>query len=719
MVEFRGAQLNSINLDQFPFRVYRKDLKGRFVYANAACIIDLQCSCLDDLLGKTDFDFFDESLASRWAQQEKELIETGHEVIDQVEEEIWLDRDPTWAQTSKRVERSKSGLPEFIVGVSYDITSRYLEFLRYHDAVEGHKDGVWQFDVKSGRFWLSRRCQEIIGSSDPAISNQHELDQLFRLIHPDDRERVFEIYKGITEENSTTEFDCRVQRSDTTIVHVRIRMTGTFGTSDSPIKFSGSISDRSDLIMFKSYSMFLDLVPSFIFVKDSEYRFTYVNKAICEGFAKNAKEILGKTDADLNRNKEQVASFRRDDEEVLNTGISKSIPEETFDHAKSGRRVLKTIKVALPGEEQGKFSGVVGVSTDITELWETRTYLETLMENIPDGVFFKNLKHEFTRVNEAMMKYLCGEQDRTVMGKTDADFFLADQAAKWEQEEKSLFNTGESVTGDIRPTTAHGRTQWRSVSKSPVSDPDKNVVGLVGITHDLTTERRQTQKLLITVLDEIPFPVSLQDVSGKYLLCNRAFSDYVRVPKDEISGKGSEILPDQKAWNRLQQDFQDAADGNPSVLNEHVEYDRDENPRTFSLRLSPVYEGDNGHVASVLTIRDELSQLFEKQRIRHHAHLELLSLLRSEEDPLRQHYILLLGLTHIDSFGFNRALSWRYRSSQPQSLDFIHSVGQPTRKFSIEFSDSFPELEGWSLQQCLNDFDELPAARDEPALVNR
>jgi PAS domain S-box-containing protein len=110
----------------------------------------------------------------------------------------------------------------------------------------------------------------------------------------------------------------------------------------------------------------IDLDPNLIFTKDRLGRFTLANKAMADAYGTTPEALIGKSDADVNPNAEQVERFRRDDLEVLETGRDKFIHEERITDATGQERWLQTVKRAIAAVD-GTANHVLGVATDITE----------------------------------------------------------------------------------------------------------------------------------------------------------------------------------------------------------------------------------------------------------------------------------------------------------------------------------------------------------------
>ncbi len=112
----------------------------------------------------------------------------------------------------------------------------------------------------------------------------------------------------------------------------------------------------------------IDTVPDFIYVKDTESRFTLVNKACWQDTpgATSESDLLGKTDADI-LPPEYAERFMADDRQVITTGSSITTVEEPGRPKETGPAILLTTKVPLR-DLHNRIIGLVGVSHDISEL---------------------------------------------------------------------------------------------------------------------------------------------------------------------------------------------------------------------------------------------------------------------------------------------------------------------------------------------------------------
>ncbi|HEX5099004.1 MAG TPA: PAS domain-containing protein, partial [Polyangiaceae bacterium] len=129
------------------------------------------------------------------------------------------------------------------------------------------------------------------------------------------------------------------------------------------------------------------------------------------------------------------------------------------------------------------------------ELAHERRLLRDLMDNTTDGIYFKDAELRFLRANGPLLGRL-GTDASSIVGKrlrelvgVDADVDAA------EREERRLVEGGAPVGEVTRALLFGGVQRWFSESKAPVRDAGGAIVGIVGISRDVT-ERKQSEERL-------------------------------------------------------------------------------------------------------------------------------------------------------------------------------------------------------------------------------
>jgi len=113
--------LLSAFLSYVPDNVYFKDRESRFIAVSRSMARWVGYEPTE-LLGKTDFAFFDEIHARPAFEDEQRIIRTGEPIIDKLEKETWPDGRVTWVSTSKMPLRDEHGATIGTFGISTDVT---------------------------------------------------------------------------------------------------------------------------------------------------------------------------------------------------------------------------------------------------------------------------------------------------------------------------------------------------------------------------------------------------------------------------------------------------------------------------------------------------------------------------------------------------------------------------------------------------------------------
>ncbi|MEO5361540.1 MAG: ATP-binding protein [Nitrospirota bacterium] len=128
--------------------------------------------------------------------------------------------------------------------------------------------------------------------------------------------------------------------------------------------------------------------------------------------------------------------------------------------------------------------------------------LMTLMDNIPDSIYFKDTKGRFVMVNKAKLAH-SDTTMKQMIGKTDFDFMPDDEAKAASDIEKNIMTFGKAIVGNVeKHTRRNGQEVWVSATKIPWSDSDGRIIGVIGISRDIT-DMDKAKKALEAANDEL------------------------------------------------------------------------------------------------------------------------------------------------------------------------------------------------------------------------
>jgi PAS domain S-box-containing protein len=156
-----------------------------------------------------------------------------------------------------------------------------------------------------------------------------------------------------------------------------------------------------------------------------------------------------------------------------------------------------------PLVEEGRVAGLTGVISDISErkaaekeLHELNNDFVTLLESTGDFVYFKDRDNRFRFCSQTMANITGHRSWRDMIGKDDFEVFPEETARIYREEEQPIFNEGKALLNKVDPYfDTQGERRWVNTNKWPVFDDNGAVVGIFGISRDVTELKVAEEKL--------------------------------------------------------------------------------------------------------------------------------------------------------------------------------------------------------------------------------
>jgi len=287
---------------------------------------------------------------------------------------------------------------------------------------------------------------------------------------------------------------------------------------------------RRELVMFEAIAA---AATDLIYVKDLAGRYLFVNDAVARLYGVSVDDFVGNDDRRM-FDPAAAAQLRETDRAIMRGGVPRDLEEATTVDGLA--RTFLSTKTPFR-DASGAVIGLIGVSRDITDTRSTaeeiarlralqraasaaaslalgpggpsdgtdrgdadvatfRTF-QAIADAAPDSVYVKDREGRFMFLNRAAVRVLQAA-DRPlsgVLGSTDADFLEPATAGRVMDTDREVMATGIAQEVD-EAVEVDGQHRIVRSLKAPYRDGAGHVIGLVGISRDVTATRQMEARLL-------------------------------------------------------------------------------------------------------------------------------------------------------------------------------------------------------------------------------
>jgi len=265
----------------------------------------------------------------------------------------------------------------------------------------------------------------------------------------------------------------------------------------------------------------LKTLPDYVYFKDTESKFLRISESMVDLFhAKNSNEIIGKSDFDFHMPKD-AKRYYNEEQEIIKKGEG-FIDEVRQGIDEDGDELWTSVTKLPMYDENGNCLGTFGISKNVTnikklevevklqndqlvtkqeeltytieemnkiqsELKREKALMDSLLNNLPDAVYFKDRESKFIKVSKSMPELFNLEKQEDLYGKSDFDFFDEEHALPAYQTEQEIIKTKTPVIGLVeKEVYKDGSVKYVSSTKMPLLNEKGEAVGTFGISRDIT-----------------------------------------------------------------------------------------------------------------------------------------------------------------------------------------------------------------------------------------
>jgi len=221
-----------------------------------------------------------------------------------------------------------------------------------------------------------------------------------------------------------------------------------------------------------------------------------VNSKVLELFGLSQEQMIGNNFLSMDLLTPRALSIVvKQFQELLSS--KKATTYETDIRDKNGELLNIELSAFFLSKQDNEVDNFVLVIRDISDrkqaeikLAREHEFLQTLMNSMPDSIYFKDSKNRFVKVNKAKASH-SNVQPEEMIGKTDFDFLPPEQARKAFEDDEEVLKTGKFIINKIEKlTNVDGTSRWVSVTKIPRFDAEGNIIGTIGLSRDVTEWKR-------------------------------------------------------------------------------------------------------------------------------------------------------------------------------------------------------------------------------------
>ncbi|HAH25089.1 MAG TPA: hypothetical protein DCL77_15255 [Prolixibacteraceae bacterium] len=414
----------------------------------------------------------------------------------------------------------------------------------------------------------------------------------------------------------------------------------------------------------KRFRTIIEQATDALFILDLDGKILDVNQQASKNLGYTREELLTLkiTDFDIMYNEDQIKETFR------NLAFNGSITSESEHRKKNGSIFPVDIKSSIINLDG--LPRVIGIVRDITErkkaeqeLSRERMMLRTLIDNLPATIYVKDAQCRKIIANKADLD-IVGLKSEEVIGKTDLETFNNEVGQRGFADDMIVIKTRVPVLNREEDfIDSNGIKRWLLTSKIPLTDENGNVLGLVGIGRDITTQKRDQEQILKLSkgIEQNPSSIEITDINGIIEYVNPRLCETTGYTSEEIIGKHTRFLKSNEMSEEIYSDLWKTI-GSGSVWKKELINKKKDGSLFWELVTLTSIKNDKGLITNYIAIKEDITARKEMEA-------ELINAKEKAEESDRLKSAFLANMSHEIRTPLNSIIGFSELLADP---DFDH-----------------------------------------------
>ena len=409
---------------------------------------------------------------------------------------------PTYEELEQRIKELESGLEQREEALRLSVERNRL-------ATSAAKVGVWDWNIKTGDFYLDPNIKAILGYTDDEIPNDVEI--WVKYVHPEDSKAVMEAAQACLD-GKTSEyiFEHRMLHKDGSIRWILVRGKAVRDESGNAVRFIGTDADITDRKRMEKklreseevYRTLVESANSVILKWDTNGHIIYLNPYGLEYFKYRKEEVIGKhvigtivpknetTGRDLNEMIDNITKNPLKYKNNLNQNICSDY-ELVW--------VEWTNEAIL--DASGKLVEILSIGNDVTErklaqeaLRKSEFWLNSIFNSLEEAVLVVTPDRKLANINDAAKRMFGYSRAELRNLSTEVLHVDHEHYLEFGRRIKKAFDKGEAANFEFEAKRKNGEIFPTKHTDSLLKNKQGEPLGIVSVVRDITGQKREKEE---------------------------------------------------------------------------------------------------------------------------------------------------------------------------------------------------------------------------------